>query len=552
MKNLSKVNKIMYVGVCNKYYWHYQNVYKVLEKMCNYFIPFDYRDYNLKYGKDKMNEMFLEIVKKEKPNIIFFILHHDEFYLNTFLKIRQISPDSITMNFFSDDDVLYDVFSRYYSLFIDFPILAQKYENYYKKDGYNNVIFMVVVNPDFFKPLHIKKKYDVTFIGAPKFNRYSLIKYLLDNGIHVKIFGRGWHNYPELKKQYMGSLTDTEMIKVINQTKINLCFSRNENGDFHLKGRVFEIAACKSFMIVENFEGYLDFFKKNKEIVMFKTKEDLLEKIRYYLKYDSKRKEIENRAYNKIIKKYNFFLELENFFKKIKNKKISHPSFLKLNKKIIELNKKDFLLSNSEIIEKIKKSDFISFNNGIINKDPYKEYLQIYSLIKSKKDISCCNCYINHKKLGNYLYFLTNVTFNTNKNDFYNLVDISQLAVTKNFFIKNINLFRDIFNGKKIDFIKDSNTTFIIIPLIELSKVNFIEFKKMKRYFIFNYLYKLYSLFYQKKIFFDPFLYNIFFESIKGNFFFIWGIMDAIKDKQYIDKLKELKEQEIYDKNLGN
>ena len=98
------------------------------------------------------------------------------------------------------------------------------------------------------------KIYDVTFIGAPLKDRYDYIKYLLDNGVNIKLFGGSWENYHDLKDIYMGFLTPEEYIKTINQSKINLNFSKTffPNGDLGaIKGRPIEVFSCNSFLLNE-------------------------------------------------------------------------------------------------------------------------------------------------------------------------------------------------------------------------------------------------------------------------------------------------------------
>ena len=78
-----------------------------------------------------MNNNFIELIRLEKPDYIFFWLIYDEFSIDTFNKIREISPKTKLINFFGDDDTRFDIHSRYYSLFIDFPLISQK--NYLKE-----------------------------------------------------------------------------------------------------------------------------------------------------------------------------------------------------------------------------------------------------------------------------------------------------------------------------------------------------------------------------------------------------------------------------------
>ncbi|MEM4259546.1 MAG: glycosyltransferase, partial [Candidatus Pacearchaeota archaeon] len=264
-----------------------------------------------------MNKNFLRIVEKEKPDYIFLWLIYEEFCPETLIKIRQVSPKTKIINFFGDDDTQFETFTRYFSLLIDYLLcFPQKRKKDYQKEKIKNVFFTRMVNTNVFKPLNVNKKYDITFVGTPKSDRAELLYYLKKKGIKIRIFGAGWERYPEFKEAYLGRLNNEDFIKVINQSKINLCLSKNYLNKLHVKGRIFNVSACKSFALLEYFKDYYKFFSKD-EIVMFKDKEDLLNKIRYYLKNEEEREKIAERAYKKVIKKYNLEVELGNFFNKV-------------------------------------------------------------------------------------------------------------------------------------------------------------------------------------------------------------------------------------------
>ncbi|MCS7200797.1 MAG: glycosyltransferase [Patescibacteria group bacterium] len=65
--------------------------------------------------------------------------------------------------------------------------------------------------------------------------------------------------------------------------------------------KTFEIPACRGFLICN--KGYqLDhFFEINKEIVVFESEEEMLEKIDFYLKNDKLREEIREAGYKRLI-----------------------------------------------------------------------------------------------------------------------------------------------------------------------------------------------------------------------------------------------------------
>ena len=543
------LDKILFVETPSRYHYPYQNWFIPLSKICKKIICFDYRRENLLYGKNEMNKRLLDIVEKEKPDIALFWLIYDEYNLETFLKIKEISPLTKTIVFFGDDDTQFDNFSRYYALFFDYCLIAQpKYVSLYRQEGIKNVFPTIGVNIKNFKPLGLKKLYDITFIGHPRppfSGRYETIKYLTKNKVNIRLFGLGWDNYPEFEEIYKGPLDNKEIVKVINQTKINLCFSKNHYDKPQIKGRLFEIPACKSFQLVEYAREYLEYFKEGKEVVMFKNKKDLLKKIKYYLEHEEERENIAEAAYKKVIKNHDIEKELQEILKKInkdnKDRKRTCFSLPRINKKIIILSEKDLELGFKKIKEKLKNSDYVCFDIGKSKILPFREYLQAYSLEKSKKQISCCDYYVYSPKLGNYLAFHSYLSFKIIKRkDFEKLLDINQLMVKKSYFLKYFTRFKKAFKENKINFLNRKTTIFVSIPLVEIEDIKIYDYAIIKKAFDLKFLYNLYSLLHKNKRKGFCYLSSLMLEILKGKRFIFTALLETITSKDKWRKLKSL------------
>jgi len=541
-----KINKILFAETLNEYYFPYQNFYLPLKRFCKKIISFDVKWEYYANGKEVMNNKFLKLIEKEKPDYVFMFIRGSEFHLDTLLKIREISPKTKVFSFSGDEDNAFEIFSRYLILFVDYGLVSPaKYVPEYYKDGIKNVFFIVGLNHHFFKPLKLEKKYDVTFVGIEKADRYEFIKFLKENGVKINLFGWNWSKYPEFKDIYKGALDSEKMVEVTNQSKINLSFSKSTSGTLHPTTRLYEVGACKGFVLSEYCEDNLKLFKDGKDIIMFKDKKDLLEKIKYYLTNEKERERIANAAYKKIIKNYTLDLALKKIFQKVEkeDKKFTHKNFPKLNKKIIVFSKKDLELNSKELKEKLEGYDYIILSKGKFQNLKYREYLQAYSLEKTKKPISCCNYYVYSKILGDYIRFSPEGAIKKlDKKKFSSLLNINQFMITKEFFLKNIEIFRNIFENGEINFITKENTAFVTLPLIRINKFTSIDYKSLKKALTeFIFLYQLFSLKQQKKIFSSLYSYALLFEIIKGKKFILDAIIDTLKDKDKKEKIKTYK-----------
>jgi len=138
-------------------------------------------------------------------------------------------------------------------------------------------------------------KTEVGFIGSYEVEREDYIAYLVENGISVSITGDGWPNgkhWSMLKKYYKGpSVYGDEYIKTINGMNIALHFLRKANRD-QQDSRTFEIPACGTFMLAERSHLHSNFFEEGKEADFFTSKEELLDKVKIYVKDTEKRNSI--------------------------------------------------------------------------------------------------------------------------------------------------------------------------------------------------------------------------------------------------------------------
>lgn len=142
----------------------------------------------------------------------------------------------------------------------------------------------------------------VGFVGTYENVRASYIAFLIGNNVPVSVTGNDWPNgeyWDVIKPYYKGpSVFEDEYIKAINGMEVALHFLRHGNRD-EQDSRTFEIPACQVFMIAERSDLHSLLFKENEEAVFFSTKEELLEKVKFYIAHEAERKRIALNGYNR-------------------------------------------------------------------------------------------------------------------------------------------------------------------------------------------------------------------------------------------------------------
>jgi spore maturation protein CgeB len=538
-----KNRKIVFAlrGCENERFASKQMWYPPLKKLFREVILFDPRKRELEMGFERMWEQFLNMISKEKPDYILSFPGWKEFDMGHLKILNERFPKVKIIAFFGDDDILFENYSRYQILFFDYGLIGQThYVNDYRKDGAQNVFPLVTTNTDNYSYMNLEKKYDVSFIGRFTPERAEIIRLLIKRGINVKIFGKGWKENFDLKDFCEGPVDSGDLVRIINETKINLNFTNNSWGEPHLKGRVFEVASCNSFQLSEYFSGYLEYFKENKELVTFKDPEELLNKIKYFLVNDFQRINIAKRAYKKV-RKFNLDYEFRVFFEEVLRREDENKGVYKcsrvlppINKKIVYLKKAELRGSFEDVKERVKKFDYVGFIEEGTHFLEKKDYLQMYSLEKTNKKISCCDFSVYSKGLEDYLCFSSLSAFrNISREEFYKILKLSQLVISKDFFINNFDKFRRISERKEVNLIDKDNTAFVSIPLIRVLRFRKLRYKSMVSAFCMNQLIvSLYSLFYRKN-FFSRTSFKYFIDFLfKGNFFIFRYCFESLLSRQ--------------------
>ena len=115
-----------------------------------------------------------------------------------------------------------------------------------------------------------------------------------------------------------------EFLKKISLSKIGLNLSRGKPVKYYSSDRIAQYMANGLMTIIHEDAKYLDFFNKN-EIVTYKNLKDLINKIKYYVKNDKKRKFIASNGKKKYLKEFSSekiskYIVLKTFNIKFKDK----------------------------------------------------------------------------------------------------------------------------------------------------------------------------------------------------------------------------------------
>ncbi len=306
-------------------------------------IDFPY-DEILKLGKAAWNEKMLELIKSEKPDLLFVFPYTDELSKNTLMEAKKYTK---TFAWFSDDHWRFDNYSRF--LAPHFDAIATTYSKAvekYHRLGLRNVIhtqWAALGDTKDIKDTKISGP-DVSFVGSWSRPRQKIISALQKAGLNPYVAGAGWPNPKG---------TADEMTKIFSSSKINLGlnegqgffnfnslgrlflkrsrnsfvpsfnFFRNLQSFFkrnirQIKARHFEIPACGGFLLTSKADNLSDYYVPGKEIVLYEGPDDLIKKIHYYLANDSEREAIAKAGFERTANEHTYEQRFRKIFQQIK------------------------------------------------------------------------------------------------------------------------------------------------------------------------------------------------------------------------------------------
>ncbi len=307
------------------YSYEYINYFQSLIQLGHEVFLFDFISLVKAHGKTKMNQLLLDEVLLVKPDVAIFHLYTDQFHEDTITKLKKHTK---TLSIFHDDTWRKE-FTNYWIKYFNYSSTPD-YFSYaeYQLKGMSNILFFPYgCSQITYTRLNLKKKYDVSFIGRWHPYRQWIINHIRKAGISVNAVGPGWNS---------GMLDHNQMVALICQSKINLNISNSSSWDIRylltsfrgllnslrskktveqIKGRHFEINGCGGFQLTNYVGGLENHYLIGHEIAVYGSPEDLIDKIKFYLKHDEIRDDMAKAGYLRTISDHTFARRFQEIFK---------------------------------------------------------------------------------------------------------------------------------------------------------------------------------------------------------------------------------------------
>lgn len=284
----------------------------------------------------RINNELIEAVRSTRPNIVW--AEKQEYFKPEVL--QEISGLGIRLIHFTPDPYFSVSWKRTRLLdsclpLYDCLITSKKYEldNYRKVN--RHVVYMhlgyaeKVHRPSFPDDPAMRRAYasDVSFVGGWEPRREVYLDALAHNvDCSLKIWGYGWEFLqdgrwtarrwwamrrnaggepftikanPVLGEAVQGGeVYGDDYAWALSGAKINIGFLREICPDQHTT-RTFEIPACRSLLLADRSDEHSEFFKEGEDADFFSSKEEMIDKVKFYLSHESERERIARNGFER-------------------------------------------------------------------------------------------------------------------------------------------------------------------------------------------------------------------------------------------------------------
>ena len=241
----------------------------------------------------------------------------------------------------------------------------------YLSVGARPIYLQMAANPDVYRPYDLEREFDVTFVGQRYADRPEYVEYLLRHGVDVRVWGPGWTTDRTHGEQAPGagvsprymvrhpraatfklaaharrkvgdlfalppsarrriarvagpSLPHEELVKMYSRCKISLGFSTCGDSRYRDKRKIrqihlrdFEAPMSGALYFVERQDELGDFYEVDREIVCYGSREELLEKVRFYLSHREEADRVRKAGYQRAQRDHTWKRRFDELFRQI-------------------------------------------------------------------------------------------------------------------------------------------------------------------------------------------------------------------------------------------
>jgi spore maturation protein CgeB len=252
--------------------------------------------------------------------------------------IREIrSLGIVAINWFCNASYQFNLVSEIAPAY-DYCLVPEKFRlEAYRQTGARPIYCQEAANPHVYRPYSETERYEAGFVGQAYGERPGWIARLVERGVDVHVWGSGWENFrwqrpalnpgcwgrkdhlPRIPKRLIGGvLTDDEMVRTFSRTRINLgfaaCWTTGTERISQVRLRDFEVPMSGGFYITEYQDEITEFYEIDSEIVCYRDRDELFDKIKFYVRRPELREKIRQAGRRRCLNDHTWVKRFEQVF----------------------------------------------------------------------------------------------------------------------------------------------------------------------------------------------------------------------------------------------
>ena len=273
--------------------------------------------FDKKKRKEKEEEIlftiFLHQVEEFNPDFLYMhnitLFSPRQLHLLKQKKIKIIGQNACVIP--EEDYSLYD------ALFTSFPHYVKKFS----RSGIRSYYLKIAFEPKILEKIPPQKRtFGCTFVGgfSPDHRNSSIFLEYIADIPEMKYFGYGIEYldaHSKIPPKHFGEVWGKEMYKILLQSKITINRHIDVAQNYANNMRLYEATGCGTLVITDHKDNIHELFEVDKEIVTYRSAQELKEKINYYIAHPEKAKKIAEAGQQRTLQEHTYFNRMKELVK---------------------------------------------------------------------------------------------------------------------------------------------------------------------------------------------------------------------------------------------
>jgi len=206
--------------------------------------------------------------------------------------------------------------------FRDYDLVLSSFSHFvdrFRKGGLASEYFNLAFEPRVLEKLQKKPaRYPTVFVGGLSPNHWERIKLLgkIVGSQSLDIWGYGadiLDSKSVLLRSHHGEAWALDMYDIFYNADIALNHHINVAGRFANNMRLYEATGVGTLLLTDHKDNVHTLFEPGKELVVYKSAEECVELITYYLEHEEERKDIAKAGQRRTLKEHTYFNRMQEF-----------------------------------------------------------------------------------------------------------------------------------------------------------------------------------------------------------------------------------------------